>query len=178
MAYSASAVPILVGEWDSPDSNPGGELYLAQQAIETYNVPNDPDLPDIAVLPLPADPHDTLAALPVFLGKFDDSDPELDDFIPNDEKILEWTAPGDYAFYYVISKYGGGGQGTLDTALHYMLAGESLVFNPGGNGPPNGLSHITIWGGNTTTVPDGGMTLLLLGAGMAALGGARRFIKS
>lgn len=39
------------------------------------------------------------------------------------------------------------------------------------------ISHVTILGGGTANVPDGGMTLMLLGTGLASLAGIRRFIK-
>jgi hypothetical protein len=39
------------------------------------------------------------------------------------------------------------------------------------------ISHITILGGGNS-VPDGGMTVMLLGAGLAGLGVVRRFIKA
>ena len=40
------------------------------------------------------------------------------------------------------------------------------------------VSHVTTFGGKTTTVPDGGATLILLGAALSGLGAARRFMKS
>jgi len=40
-----------------------------------------------------------------------------------------------------------------------------------------GLSGWTLYGG-TTTVPDGGTTVMLLGAALGALGIARRFMTS
>jgi len=44
---------------------------------------------------------------------------------------------------------------------------------------PNGgsISHVAIYGGGRTSVPDGGTAAMLLGAGLAGLGTARRFMK-
>jgi hypothetical protein len=39
------------------------------------------------------------------------------------------------------------------------------------------ISHVSIFTGESTTVPDGGASLMLLGAGLGALGLVRRFVK-
>ncbi|MGN6553370.1 MAG: hypothetical protein ACTHLW_06580 [Verrucomicrobiota bacterium] len=39
------------------------------------------------------------------------------------------------------------------------------------------ISHVTILGNGTRSVPDGGMTVMLLGTALAGLGTVRRFIK-
>jgi hypothetical protein len=40
------------------------------------------------------------------------------------------------------------------------------------------ISHITFFGSPGGTVPDGGTTVMLLGAALSTLGVARRYLKS
>ncbi len=66
-----------------------------------------------------------------------------------------------------------------------VINGETSVTVPGkGNGATNpdpyghgGISSIRGWAGPTGTVPDGGSTVMLLGAALGSLGMARRFLK-
>lgn len=151
---SAAAGPILVKEW-AGNSGAANELADVQTAISEYNTAKDPDLPALGSNLVVQDPPATYA--------------------PNDEKVIEWTAPSTYDYYYVMTKWGIG-QGTFDHALHYVLAGESLNYNPGGSSAPNGLSHVSIWAGRlpSTSVPDGGFSLALLGLGAFGLSRLRR----
>ena len=61
-----------------------------------------------------------------------------------------------------------GGSGNLPE-FSYSLWGKAEQYR---------VSHVTTFGGKTTTVPDGGATLILLGAALSGLGAARRFMKS
>jgi hypothetical protein len=156
LALSASsyAGPILVDEWAGNSGN-ANELADVNTAISDYNAANNPDLPA-----LPAE----------FVAKTT----SIGSYAPGDGQTINWTAPADYAFYYIMTKWGSGGA-NFDHALHYVLAGETLIYNPGGVGtPPNGLSHIWIWAGGDNRVPDGGSTVALLGAALAGVSMLRR----
>lgn len=156
VAMSASAAPILVAEWLG-NSGAANELADVQAEILAYNVANNPDLPAFS---------GTTSVV--------QQSTSISTYAPNDSKIVEWTAPATYDFYYVMTKFGKG-QANFDHALHYVLAGETLTYNPGGISAPNGLSHVSIWAGDlpstNTPVPDQGWSLVLLG--MGALGVAR-----
>ena len=147
---SAAAGPILVKEW-AGNSGAANELQDVKNAIIEYNAAKDPDLPALGTALVIQDPPATYA--------------------PNDEKVIEWTAPSTFDYYYIMSKWGIG-QATFDHALHYVLPGEKVTYNPGGDTAPNGLSHVSIWGGRRqpgTNVPDGGFSLALLGLGAFGL---------
>ena len=166
MAAPALAVPILVDEWAGPSglgkpiTDPDNEDYHVVQAILNYNSANNPDLPLLS------------EASKIVIQAGNGS------YISGDDKILNWTAPLDCDYYYIMTKWGQGGA-TFDHALHYILAGETVVYNPGGENGPTGLSHVSIWCGDTTTttdVPDGGATLVLLGIGVSTVGLLRKRI--
>jgi hypothetical protein len=160
LAANSYATPILVGTWNGT-SGDAAELVAVDAAIDAYNVANNPDLPEFSELTEFANKNTT----PVSLYS-----------LPGDEHTLVWTAPNDYDFYYIMSKYGNpkNGGATFEHALHYVLAGDTLTYNPGGSGPPNGLSHVWVWGGNDNNVPDGGSTVALMGAALAGLSMIRR----
>lgn len=156
MAVSpAGAVPILVSEWFGPsglgnpqnDPNSNEDASVAAQIV-AYNAVNNPDLPLLAGLTKTVSQQTT----------------SMTDF-GNDSNVLNWTAPMDCDFYYIMTKWGQG-QATWDHALHYVLAGETVIYNPGGAGFPMGLSHVSIWCGETERVPDGGSTLAFLSLAM------------
>jgi len=155
-AMTASATPILVGEWAS--ANSGNETAAVEAAITAYNGANDPDLPALS----------ETTAVTIQSGA-------IATYAPNDEKIIEWTAPSTYDYFYVLTKWGQG-RANFDTALHYLLAGETLTYNPGGTDHPQGLSHVSIWGGRLpgTNVPDNGWALALLGLGTLGVARLRR----
>jgi hypothetical protein len=158
-AMTASAAPILVAEWLG-NSGSANELADVQAKILAYNVANAPDLPAFS-----GTTSVTLQSTAVAT------------YAPNNEKIVEWTAPATYDFYYVMTKFGKG-QANFDHALHYLLAGETLSYNPGGTSAPNGLSHVSIWAGdlpNTNThLPDNGWSVALLGLGAFGIARLRR----
>lgn len=168
-AISANATAILLDEWDAGSSGDDAEYNHVIQVIEDYNEDYEPDLPAL--------PGEYLEKTTVIAGFG----------IPNDEGeilTIEWTAPNDYDYYYILTKWGKG-QADFDTALHFLLAGDELNYNANdfdyqlkGNQteyPPMGLSHVWIWGGNNPpSVPDGGTTITLLGLALAGLGLVRR----
>ncbi len=158
-AMSAAAGPILVAEWVG-NSGQANELADVQSYIAAYNTANEPDLPAFSGTTTVTIQSTSVAT-----------------YAPNDEKIIEWTAPATYDFYYVMTKWGKG-QANFDHALHYVLSGETLTYNPGGSSAPNGLSHVSIWAGDLpgtgTSVPDSGWSLALLSLGVFGLSRIRR----
>jgi hypothetical protein len=159
----ASAIQILVGTWGgNSNSGDNSELCNAQWAIDAYNSSHNPDLPALATINPGKKPKATLL-LDVHVPKTQ---------VPNGEHTFNWTADPQFSFYYVLTKWGNGGSGT-DTALHYITAGEVLSFDPTFG---NGLSHYCIWRG-PANVPEGGSTLILLGAGLGLLAVGRRVVK-
>lgn len=80
---------------------------------------------------------------------------------------------GTGGFTYLLGKYDGP-HGVDEIWNVQGLTG--LVTIPASLGVGLGLSHWTLFGG--TTVPDGGTTVMLLGAALGALGMTRRFLKS
>ena len=166
-AVQASALPILVGEFKPANAGDATEHVAARTAIDAYNSTHNPDLSQLFG---PGANPVLINDWTVFVAKTTSTDP----FEGANEKILSFTAPGTYAEYYVFSKYGIG-QANFDSALHHMLAGDVLSYNPGGAGAPNGLSHLAIWArGTTTNVPDSGLTIALFGAGLMLLGVMKR----
>ena len=67
---------------------------------------------------------------------------------------------------YILSKYGQG-------SLVWFLAGYTGSVTVASSFNGHGLSHTSFFGGNVT-VPDGGATLVLLGAALSVLGMLRR----
>ena len=68
---------------------------------------------------------------------------------------------------YLLAKMG------QDSFVWYVGDVDSVEV-PEGLGKGAGLSHVTLFGGTTTSVPDGGTTLGLLGLGMMGLGYLKR----
>ena len=88
---------------------------------------------------------------------------------------------------YLVVHYGrgSGGQTPGGSWEFFQVFNNGMVTVPGkGNGPTNpdqyghgGISSIRGFVGPTGTVPDGGTTVMLLGAALGSLGMARRFLK-
>jgi hypothetical protein len=55
-----------------------------------------------------------------------------------------------------------------------LIGSGTVTFND----PVKNISHITFFGSPGGTVPDGGTTVMLLGAALSTLGVARRYLKS
>ena len=75
---------------------------------------------------------------------------------------IELAWDGKDQFYYI------GGE----TGMHTF---DSTVFNK--HGVPQALSHYALFNPNGVPTPDGGTTVMLLGAALGSLGMARRFLK-
>jgi hypothetical protein len=79
---------------------------------------------------------------------------------------------------YLVMHYGVGPNGDPGTGgglvAYYVTAGQSLTVANDGPGPngTGGISFVDIW--DHTGVPDGGMTLTLLGGALTGLGLIRR----
>jgi protein with PEP-CTERM/exosortase system signal len=91
------------------------------------------------------------------------------------------VVPGEFlVVHYGTGKGGTGAGGSLE--FFQVVNGETTVTVPGtGNGPTNpdpfghgGISSIRGFG---PSVPDGGTTVMLLGAALSMLGVARRYLK-
>jgi VPDSG-CTERM motif len=80
-------------------------------------------------------------------------------------------------FQYLFAKYDGPNAGS---EVWYVgnLSGVITIPAVGLLGQNYGLSGWTLFTGTTHAFPDGGTTVMLLGAALGALGMARRFLKS
>jgi hypothetical protein len=138
---------IDLGQTDSSPANLANEVVRLQGQIDLYNAANDPDLPDATLV----------GAVQVQASS--------DGLTSIDIDITGWTYiklawDGVDQFYFVGDETG-------------VLTFNSTVFN--NQGQPQALSHYALF--NPTGVPDGGTTVMLLGAALSALGMARRFLK-
>jgi hypothetical protein len=132
----------------------------------------------------PNSPSANLDALEAFLGV--DTGLTLDDLCTNIENLdggdqTISVEPGEFlVVHYGVGPGGTGSGGSLE--FFQVINGQTEVTVPGtGNGPTNpdpfghgGISSIR--GFCPPGVPDGGLTVMLLGAALGALGIARRFI--
>jgi hypothetical protein len=82
---------------------------------------------------------------------------------------------GTGGFTYLLAKYDGPNGGSEVWNVQ-GLTGVITIPLVGLAGQNFGLSHYTLFGG-VGGVPDGGTTVMLLGAALGALGMARRFLK-
>jgi hypothetical protein len=87
---------------------------------------------------------------------------------------------GSGLYSYLFAKYDGP-NGGVEVWYVGNLSGN-ITIPSFGFGPPGtnkyGLSGWTLFGPGGTSVPDGGTTVMLLGAALSALGIARRYIMS
>ena len=79
---------------------------------------------------------------------------------------------GTGLYSYLLAKYDGPNYGS---EVWYVGNLSGIITIPA-TGGGYGLSGWTLFGPGTTQVPDGGITVMLLGAGLGALGIARRFM--
>ncbi|HEU5238609.1 MAG TPA: VPDSG-CTERM sorting domain-containing protein, partial [Pyrinomonadaceae bacterium] len=77
-------------------------------------------------------------------------------------------------YTYLFAKYDGPNYGS---EVWYVGDLSGTITIPGSAGG-YGLSGWTLFGPGTPGVPDGGTTVMLLGAALGALGMARRYLKS
>jgi len=86
-------------------------------------------------------------------------------------KLEDVSSINATGYQYVLAKYGGG-QVAGYSLVWFNIAGFSGDVAPQANYDDNGLSHITLF--NRVSVPDGGMTLMLLGGALVGIGALRR----
>jgi hypothetical protein len=79
-------------------------------------------------------------------------------------------------YTYLFAKYDGPNAGSVVWDLAGLTGTVSIPAN-GLAGQNYGLSGWTLFTAGTTTVPDGGTTLMLLGSALAGLGMIRRLVK-
>ena len=78
-------------------------------------------------------------------------------------------------FTYLFAKY----DGQNDNSVVWNISGLTGILTIPADGPLGyGLSGWILFGPGTPGVPDGGTTVMLLGAALGALGMARRFLRS
>jgi VPDSG-CTERM motif len=76
---------------------------------------------------------------------------------------------------YIVEHYGVGPNGDPGTGgglvAYFVTADQSYTVPDNGPGPngTGGISFVDIWDHTTTTVPDGGTTLVLLGFGLCGM---------
>lgn len=103
------------------------------------------------------------------------------DLASNDQSAANSLSGFDYAvLHYGVGPGGIGGGGGV--AFYYLNGMTSFLFpatglGPNGNGGFSTLTLFTSTNGAPRGVPDGGMTVMLLGAALAGLGTMRRFMK-
>lgn len=85
------------------------------------------------------------------------------------DKFQSVTSVDVTGYEYLLAKYGAGG-GQQESFVWYVgdLSGVHSIS------PTAALSHVSLFNGTSTSVPDGGATLGLLGLGMMGLGYLRR----
>lgn len=93
------------------------------------------------------------------------------------------VSPGDYLVVHYGKGPGGSGHGG-SLEFFQVINGETEVTVPGfGNvaGPDpfghGGISSIRVFGTGVPSVPDGGTTVMLLGAALSTLGVAKRYLR-
>jgi hypothetical protein len=146
LAPKASAI-IDLGITTGQPADLDSELARLNGQIDIYNAAHDPDLP--------------AATLVGSSGQIDTpSGPTSIDIDITGWTYIKLKWDGMDQFYFVGDETG-------------VLTFDSTVFNPK-SGAPLGLSHYVLY--NPTGVPDGGTTVMLLGAALGALGMARRFL--
>ena len=80
------------------------------------------------------------------------------------------------AYDYLVAKYDGWRGGDYVWYVGDLVVGETYSIPDAGfgtSGDKYGLSHVSLY--NPTTVPDGGLTIVLLGIALSAVGIFRRF---
>ncbi len=103
-----------------------------------------------------------------FDPNFDPQTAELtfEDITLGEFNSLDWT--------YAVVK---GGNGFALYSISSWLFGESIDFDNDNIGN-KGISHVTLYAceGGSTSVPEGGTSVALLGLALAGLGASRRFL--
>lgn len=89
-------------------------------------------------------------------------------FKDDSEGVSSINASG---YQYVLAKYGGG-QVAGYSLVWFLSTGFTGLVAPPSSYDGKGLSHIDVF--TRTAVPDGGMTLMLLGGALVGIGALRR----
>lgn len=163
-AAQLNATPILVGEFDHKDA--------IRPVIDAYNASHGTDLSQLF------SNDDTLQLINGWSVVVAQTS-EVENYQGATDKFLSFTAPGTHTEYYVWSKYGKG-RADFDSALHHLLPGDLLTYNPNGDNAPNGLGEVAIWGKTATgtNVPDSGVSIVLFGVSLMILGVIKRRMSS
>ncbi len=153
-AATAFAVPVDINPTNSVPDNAGSDtvrIWL-NGLITTYNGANDPDLPSPATL------------------SFDSTVNTIMDGYPENTGTAIAMPMGTYE--YLVLKWGGGFQEGSFGAYYIGGMTGTWTFNS-----PNDrdLSGYRLYDA-TTSVPDGGTGVMLLGAALGALGLIRRWV--
>ena len=145
-ASRADALPILLGT----SANLGDAAQDAQLAtfIAAYNVANDPDL----------------AAAGALLARVIQDGPAPPGLPTFGSGVTSITIPAGYEY---VTLHWGGQNGYVE---YWYVGGLATTFNVPQADGVNALSNYSVY----LYVPDGGMTLTLLGCGLAGLGMVRR----
>lgn len=164
----ASAVPIELAP--SPiNTNPGGQGASTVDAwlksvVNSYNTLNSTSLPDPGAELFRVNQGDAAkGGIPSFAANVTSITlPESYDYI-----VLHWGGgnANDVAYYT--------GNDPAGSTFNFV---NNLFFNTG-SGNALGLSSITVYDARSTSVPDGGASIGLLGAGLLGIGLIRRKMK-
>lgn len=166
LSFNAMAAPIFLGTIvNGIPSNLANE-----QAWTQYLINMAPGASVTSATAVPSLPGDEV------LTRSANVNPGLGDVLIDQDKEETSNTSVGAGFDYVTGKYGSSG-----TAV-WFLGGDAFVLPtkwanvPGITGNPKGggLSHVTTYGAETTTVPDGGASVALLGLGSLALAAFRR----
>jgi hypothetical protein len=107
---------------------------------------------------------------------FTDGVAGVNTFSPNEENNPPIDLTG---FCYAVIHYGAGPGGTPGGGVAFFTINNDSDTPPTFGSGPNGfggISRVDLFECTPTGVPDGGATVMLLGAALGALGIARRFI--
>jgi len=94
---------------------------------------------------------------------------------------ISWNLTGSgFTLDGLLLKDGNAGAQGMLYRFYGVSADEALIGSGTVtfNDPVKNISHITFFGSPGGTVPDGGTTVMLLGAALSTLGVARRYLKS
>jgi hypothetical protein len=95
---------------------------------------------------------------------------------------ISWNLTGSgFTLDGVLIKDGSTGHGGDQLYRFYGVSADETLIGSGTvtfDDPVKNISHITFFGSPGGQVPDGGTTVMLLGAALGALGMARRFLMS
>lgn len=95
---------------------------------------------------------------------------------------LEWDLTGTgYQLSYMLVKAGQASYnlyGVTDEQIFRNTGPAAEYFDQGGQNVSSAISHLSFYGRGSTSVPDGGFTLALLGIGIAGVGLLKRKISN